>query len=474
MWYTAILALVLIAFSGISYGLLARAIRAATDASLAGTTREFAAAFSNHPSNAAGDRGVLLDFRYSNRALLVMTPTGQIVASSRTGLMAGERRRVSALVRTGMDGFSTIRGGPEDDGIRLFITPINVLGQPYRVVAAESLQEQADRLESAAHAVLIGIPLALLVAAAGGYVMARKSLAPVTQMSIQAREISAETLNERIAVGNEHDELGFLAITLNNLLERLERAFDLQRRFMADASHELRTPMAIIQGEADVALSRGDRSSGEYQESIRVIQGAARKLTRIVQNLFLLARSDSGTYPMNRSRFYLDDLLHECVRAMRSVAAMKQVALNCQSPPDLMISADEELIHRLVLNLVDNAVKFANTRGHVAVHAEQSNGNYVIRVIDDGPGIPPEHQPRVFERFFRGDRVHGPRDAAPVSPGGGGLGLPIARWIAEFHRGSLDLERSDSTGTVFRIVLPAEPEIRPAAATTQTSTGLTR
>ena len=445
-WYTAILALVLITFSGISYAFLARAIRASTDAAMAATAREFASAFSADPAAASG-ASVPLDFRYSDRALMVMTPSGTIVTASRT-LTPAESAAVSDFVHRGSGGFATVGGAAERGGIRVLAMPIRVLSQPYFAVVSQPLHDQDQRLQSAARAVFIGIPLALIVAAAGGYVMARKSLAPVTTMSLKARQIGAETLDERIEIENERDELGFLALTLNDLLERLQQAFDLQRRFMADASHELRTPMAIIQGEADVALSR-ERASVEYQESLRIIQRASCKLTHIVQNLFLLARSDSERYPVHRSRFYLDELLHECVQSMRTVAASGHVALDCQTPSDLLIVGDEELLHRCILNLLDNAVKFVPPGGRVQVAAERQNDGYAVRVSDSGPGIPEADQTRVFERFFRGDRVGPAR-----SPAGGGLGLPIARWIAEFHGGSLTLERSGPGGSVFLLVLP--------------------
>jgi len=327
-----------------------------------------------------------------------------------------------------------------------------VVGTRYTVVVARDLSEQSDRLESAAQAVFFGIPLALIVAAAGGYLLARKSFAPVTTMSLKARQIGAETLDERIEIGNERDELGFLAATLNGLLERLQLAFESQRRFMADASHELRTPIAIIQGEADVALAR-DRDASDYRESIEVMQRAARKLTRIVQNLFLLARGDAGRYPISMSRFYVGEVVGDCIRGMRSVAQARGVALSCAAPEDVVIVADEELIHRLVLNLVENAVKFTQSGGtvHVDVHGE--DGTCTIRVADTGTGIAPADQSRIFERFFRGDR------ARPQDAGGAGLGLPIARWIAEVHGGELRLEHSDADGTVFAAVLPLDRRI---------------
>ncbi|HEY6844529.1 MAG TPA: HAMP domain-containing sensor histidine kinase, partial [Thermoanaerobaculia bacterium] len=307
---------------------------------------------------------------------------------------------------------------------------------------------------AAARAVTFGIPIALLVAAAGGYLLARKALEPVTRMSVRAREIGAGTLDQRVPVVNERDELGFLALTLNDLLERLQRAFESQKHFMADASHELRTPVSIIQGEADVALTRTDRDASEYRESIEVMRRAALNLTRIVQNLFLLARSDAGTYPVNKSRFYLDEALVESARAMRSAAFAKQIALVCDCPPEQAVFADEELVRRLFLNLIENAVKFTPEGGAVSVRSERDAGVYRIEVRDTGPGIAPEDQRRIFERFFRADRAR--RRVA-----GAGLGLSIAKWIAEIHGGSLTLQSSDQSGTSFVVVLPAESD--PAA-----------
>jgi heavy metal sensor kinase len=445
LWYTAILALVLIIFSAVSYVLLARAIRAENDASLADTAHEFAAAFD--PGDRSRGRDVVLDFRYSDREILVLSPSGALIVASKSRIGPEERKRIEAFVRGGGTGLHTIPGGDEGDGVRIIATPINVVGTHYTVVVARNLSEQADRLESAARAVFFGIPLALLVAAAGGYLLARKSFAPVTMMSLKARQIGAETLDERIEIGNERDELGFLAATLNGLLERLQLAFESQRRFMADASHELRTPIAIIQGEADVALAR-DRSAADYRESIEVMQRAARKLTRIVQNLFLLARGDAGRYPTSMTRFYLGEVVGDCVRGMRSVAQARDVELTCSAPEDLVMVADEELIHRLVLNLVENAVKFTPKGGRVHVAVQADDGVCTIRVTDTGVGISPADQERIFERFFRGDR------ARPQNAGGAGLGLPIARWIAEVHGGELRLEHSDAEGSVFVATLP--------------------
>jgi two-component system OmpR family sensor kinase len=451
-WYTAILALVLVTFSGISYVLLARAIRSATDSSLAATAHEFTGAFSRDASNRGGN--VFLDFRYSDREIIVFNERGQIVASSRPQMTRTEKQQLLALLRAGVTGFRTLSDERDGDGRRILAESISVIGKRYTVVVAQSLDAQTDRLESAANAVFLGIPLALLIAAGGGYLMARKSLAPVATMSMKARQIGAATLSDRIEVRNERDELGFLAATLNDLLERLQRAFESQQRFMADASHELRTPLSIIQGEADVVLARDDRRPGEYRESIQIMQAAATKLTRIVQNLFLLVRTDAGRYPVRPSRFYLDELLADCVRALRSVAVAKRIHLSCDTPAELLIEADEELIHRLMLNLIDNALKFTPEEGDVTVRARRFDGEYQVSVSDTGSGIPAEDQPHVFDRFFRGDRARTWRDVGTAGSSGAGLGLSIAKWIAEVHGGDLRLASSDRRGTTFLVRLP--------------------
>jgi two-component system OmpR family sensor kinase len=456
LYYTAVLAVVLITFSSISFALLAREIRTATDNSLQDTAREFAAAVAQDPTNAVAGAEVQLDFRYSDREILVVTTSGAVVASSRRHLAPAEQQRIAEGVRHGMRGLVTIPGGPENDGIRLFLLPVSVMGQRYLVVVARQLDEQADRLESAARAVFFGIPLALLVAAGGGYLLARNALRPVTDMSRNARQISAATLTARVPVKNEGDELGFLALTLNDLLGRLQTSFDSQRRFMADASHELRTPVAIIQGEADVTLAREDRTPAEYRESLMVMRKAAQKLTRIVENLFLLARTDAGSYPIRRSRFYLEELIGECVRSMKNIAAARDVRLEQSTPSDLLIEADEELIHRLILNLIDNALKFTPGGGRVLLEATREDGGYRLRVADSGVGIAPADQARVFERFYRVDRARGAQVPSTEAASGAGLGLPIGRWIAEAHGGSLSLEKSDPTGTIFSVRLPAE------------------
>src|SRR5262249_21854737 len=166
-----------------------------------------------------------------------------------------------------------------------------------------------------------------------------------------------------------------------------DRSFERQRQFMSDASHELRTPVAILRGESEVALSREERSAQEYRESLAVLHGEAQRLTQIVEDLFTLTRADAGQYPVTPKDFYLDELVAEAVHATRSLAAAKNIDLTYQATHELPIRADEVLVRRMLLNLLDNAIKYTPRGGRVAVSGERANGEYAVTVRDSGPGI---------------------------------------------------------------------------------------
>jgi heavy metal sensor kinase len=296
------------------------------------------------------------------------------------------------------------------------------------------------------------IPVAILLASGGGYFLARKSLAPVVAMSSQAGRIGAANLHERLAIQNERDELGHLARSFNDLLDRLNQSFERQRRFMADASHELRTPVAILRGEAEVALSQQQRSLEEYRESLSILHHEAERLTHIVEDLFTLTRADAGQHPLQLSDLYLEELIGECVHSARTLALGKKISLSFEGAVESPIHADESLLRRMILNLLDNAIKYTPEGGRVTVTCEREGEFYALRITDTGAGIPAELQPRIFERFFRADKA---RSRSESDGGGAGLGLAISRWIAEAHQGRLELTRSDATGSTFTAYLPA-------------------
>jgi len=272
-------------------------------------------------------------------------------------------------------------------------------------------------------------------------------------MSARAAEISSTNLNERLPVGDRRDELSALAGVVNSLLDRLEQAFTQQRRFMADASHELRTPVAVLRTEADVTLSRPNRTEAEYRDSVAVMRDSARRLGRIVDDLFLLARADAGHLPLRRGPIYLEEVVDDAARAVRAIAQEHGVRIAVDPVEDAPFSGDADLLGRLMLNLLDNAIKHSPTGGTVTLSLVRVGQEYRIGVLDQGPGIPAEAQAQIFERFFRVDRARS-RDGA-TETSGAGLGLAIARWIAEAHGGRLELVRSTDAGTHFQLVLPA-------------------
>jgi heavy metal sensor kinase len=343
--------------------------------------------------------------------------------------------------------FSTLRS--EAGRVRVAALPYRLGTHEVVIGTAQSLAAQERTLREARYALGIGIPLMLLVATAGGSLLARKTLAPVAAIADQAAHISAASLHERVVVPNPRDELGRLASVLNGLLGRLDQSFEEQRRFMADASHELRTPVAIISGEAELALSRDGRSPAELREALARVRDESARLKQIVDDLFLLARAEAGDPLMVPREVYLGEVAADSVRAVRSLADAKTVRLAFTGSEDLPFRGDEALLRRLFVNLLDNAIKYTPPGGDVTLSAERRNGHYLVTVADTGPGIPTEAQPHIFDRFFRVDR-----DRHVSTTSGAGLGLAIAAWIAQTHGGSVSLDRSDSAGSRFSVRLP--------------------
>lgn len=327
-------------------------------------------------------------------------------------------------------------------------------GKTYVLVALQSMRGEQAFMAALGQTYALVIPLAVLLAALGGYFLARRSLSPIASMNDQAEQIGATNLQDRLAVKNTTDELGRLAASFNRLLDRLDQSFQLQRRFVADASHELRTPVAILSGEAEVALSKPDRSPEEYRESLEILHKESLRLKKIVEDLFTLTRADIGQLPLTKSDFYLDELVADCVHTCRTLAQAKQITLECSTAAELPVHADEAFLRRMFLNLLDNAIKYTPSGGLVAISGGRREGRYVVTVSDTGPGVSAELQDRVFERFFRAEKA---RTSSDTLNGGAGLGLAICRWIAEAHDGSLELTRSGSTGSTFTFSVPVPP-----------------
>ena len=471
LWYSLVLTFVLISLAVLTYFLYWHNTSQRTDSDIAQLSEAFATTFNAEIADETGPgavknaaREAMLEHRFRSTYFALLDDSGAVLQSSLDLTTAGDSRDAlpadffssssfrSLVASTRTGDLHTIHGGK--NGYRALARPLSVAGRSYTLVVLQSLHPQNEMMEDIRNTFLWAIPMALLLAGVGGYFLARKSLAPIAAMVSQARGMGAANLHRRLSVANERDELGQLAHTFNQLLARLEASFEQQRRFMADASHELRTPVAILRGEAEVTLSQPERSPSEYRETLSILREESQRLAHIIEDLFTLARADAGQYPLTLRDAYLDELASEALVRARSLALSKNITLTSAIEPDLPIRADEALLGRMLLNLLDNAIKYSPSGSTVTLACRRDGDRYLVSVSDNGPGIPPDLQPRIFERFFRTDKA---RARSEGETGGAGLGLSIARWIAEAHHGHLELMRSDATGSVFTATLAASP-----------------
>jgi heavy metal sensor kinase len=461
LWYTVGLAVPLAALSIVLYFTFASALRNRTDAfisdALTVVTRELVSERRARETMEDAIRSTVEEVRFRHLDIVVMDRSGNVVAMSpeQPSTTLGSRSVDSATVVHALSlvvGDSSGATMERADGRYRVMTHRARAGDgTFRVAGIYPLAGDEAVLSRISDLFLIAIPLLVAAAGAGGWFLARRGLAPVTALTSRAAAIGATNLHERLPIAAP-DELGALATVLNDLLDRLERSFAQQRRFMADASHELRTPATIVRTEADVTLSR-ERTTDEYRESMSVVQDAARRLTRIVEEIFLLARSDAGQLVMNVTEVHLEELVHDIVRAVRPVAEHRQVQVDLLDVVDAPVRADPDLLGRVLLNLLDNAIKHSPPGGRVEVRMTSGSGSHSLSVIDHGLGIPADYHDRVFERFFRADSARSRTESSATS--GAGLGLAIARRIAELHGGRLDLVASREGYTELRLTLSA-------------------
>jgi heavy metal sensor kinase len=454
LWYVGVLAAVLIVFSGATYALLSRALHARVDDTLVALL-DVAKVSLTHDAEEGQSvddaaRSTVRELSSSQQALAIYSSDLQPLAVRyvEDDIVPG-LPEPSAIAGEAM--FFTAREPDDDDAVRVAIARVQIAPErPYVIAVSQSLDATQDELASLRRIFYVTIPLGLLLAAIGGSLLARRTLSPVVLMADEARRIGG-VLDRRLPVGNARDELGRLALTFNELLDRLAAAFGQQRQFMADASHELRTPLSAIRTAAGVTLARHEREAQEYRDALQIIDEQSRRLQRIVEDMFMLARVDHGAAPVAMREFYVDELLAEIVRAANTIGSRRQVTVELEADAEAPLVGDEELVRRMVTNLVDNALRHSPPGAAVKVTLSRDTTAYSIRVVDSGPGIPAAAQPRIFDRFFTTDaaRSHGDEGRR-----GAGLGLAIARWIAEAHGGLLQLERSDDRGSTFLVTVP--------------------
>ncbi|HVP47932.1 MAG TPA: histidine kinase dimerization/phospho-acceptor domain-containing protein, partial [Bryobacteraceae bacterium] len=360
-WYLLLFSLLFIGFSIFLYEVLERALFKRLDEILSSEATTAAGLFRGEMAEFKGDAVAAARDAMSEmgmRDVLVAVFEGDKLLASNAPSVDPELIAVAADAGAGAkpEVRTTLpRYGKQ--GTRAVADRFVLDGRQYVVLAAESLHSIKEELGVVRRVLYLGLPLVLLIAGAGGFLLASKNLAPVRWMAEQARKITDKNLDERLEIGAANEELTMLAGSFNELLSRLDRSFETMRRFVADASHELRTPIAVIRGEADVSLDH-DRSASEYRESLAIIQDEARRITRLIDDLLNLARADAGHVNLFVEEFYVNDILAECCRSMQARADAKRIELECRSPEDVGYRGDQELIRRLVLNLLENAIRY--------------------------------------------------------------------------------------------------------------------
>jgi len=462
LWYVGALLLVLLIFSFGVYALLAQNLQRRTDEGLRAAldSMHHLLGYERTEGDTAQEaaRNTVAELRYPNMTLAVYTGEGVLLAETLTIGNAHTPLPLLPSEVTAEPRFLTLpdQREPNKDGWRVVVRQVRALptDAPNLIVARQSLELLTEELESLRQVFWVAIPLALVLAGLGGWFLARKALAPVVAMSEQARRIGADNLDERLPVANARDELGRLAGAFNELLARLHIAFDQQRQFMTDASHELRTPLSIMHTTAQVTLAQSQRAEIEYRDALSLIEAQTRRLARIVEEMFTLARADAGQRTLERTDFYLDELLAEAVRAARVLGERNGINILLQPITETLYRGDEGLLRQTLLNLLDNALKHTPPGGTITIQMAARSSDIEIIIADTGSGIPPEAQSHIFERFYRADAARSQSATASQNGSGAGLGLSIARWVAEAHGGTIKLLYSHPTGTAFAISLP--------------------
>lgn len=336
----------------------------------------------------------------------------------------------------------------KDVPLRIWTEKVSVGGQSYLIQSAFEMDDFYEALDHFALLLFISIPSLLLCAAAGGYWISTRALAPVDQITQTARSISAQNLSSRLEVPKTGDELQRLSQTLNGMLDRLETAFKKITQFTADASHELRTPVAVMRTRAELSLRKA-RSADEYRDVIAEVLTELEKTSGLIEQLMFLARADSGAEMLHFAATNVAEVLREACHQGSALAEAKQIAFQEQISGDSMwIRGDASSLRRLFLILIDNAVKYTPVNGQVEVSLQRNDGYAVAQVRDTGIGIAETDLPNVFERFYRADK------ARTRELGGVGLGLSIGRWITEVHAGTIEVHSSPGRGSIFQIRLP--------------------
>jgi len=450
VWYLVAITVLLVVFGTVAYYLLSKNLYRNLDDTLKTRVNELQGSI-----KIEGDR-VLFD-RKVDEIVLIYNANGDLF--QRLGPNT-EFADIGETVKQALFGNKSFVSAETKEGtyLRLYAAPVNVGSERMALVVGRLPNDILSVLAIFRMVMLNSSVLLLVLAGVGGWFLAGRTLKPVERMAEIARGIGESDLSRRIDVESD-DELGRLATTLNGMIARLEEAFMKQRQFVADASHELRTPLAVIQAESSLVLEK-QRSQEDYRRSLELVSQEVNYMSAIVGKLLVLARSDAGSEPVSIQEVNVADLLSELTQDIEALAQEKGLRLSFDPMDGVTVRGDRVRLRQLFLNILDNALRYTPGGGTITGSVVRQEDQAVVTVGDTGIGIPEEHLPFIFDRFYRVDKVR------TDGEGGTGLGLSIATSIARMHGGSIEVESRVGAGSTFRVVLPlAGPPSKPPTTT---------
>jgi len=461
LWYLSIFALAQFAFGTGMWLLLRHHLVSIVDDSLRDQTEDLRSFLVAQKKNANVPK-----FREEVTEAYVQEHAGEYLAIATS---AGEPVYISDFLKNNGYGSAVVvlptSPALEDQrigrrGLRFYRSSVTTHGLTFIIAMGASTKDTYETLEAFRNYLLLSAPIVLLISGIGGYTLSRHALAPVDALTRTARTISGQNLSSRLQKLDTGDELQRLSDTLNEMLERIEKAFLRITQFTGDASHELRTPISLMRTEAEIALRR-ERDPDAYREALQHILKETERASVLIEDLLALARADSGKEFLQLQAIELGGFVHGFVTGWQPLVSSAGHQLTSAAGGDRQawVMADEAALRRVLTILLDNAVKYTPTPGRINVALEDHQADVTVSVSDTGPGISAEEQPKVFERFYRIDKARG----RAVS--GAGLGLAIARWIVERHGGTITVESAPGEGSKFSVHLPTVS--RPALPTTE-------
>lgn len=321
-------------------------------------------------------------------------------------------------------------------------------GSPLYIQVIKDMDNEYDFLNILFILMAAADAIGILLSIGTGFILSKRMLKPIDNITKTAQSISINNLKTRIEVKGPDDELNRLTKTFNNMIDRLQDSFERQVQFVSDASHELRTPISVIQGYADLLDRWGKDDRAVLDESVTAIKNETESMTSLVEKLLFLARGDSGTQRLEKEEFWLNEVIEEVIKESRLIADKHKI-VNTQNDA-ISIYADRKMIKQMLRIFIDNSIKFTPEQGEIRIDSVNQGSTVKITIEDTGVGIPEKDIPKIFDRFFRVDK------ARAREKGGSGLGLSIARWIIDAHRGKVSVESSIGKGTKINITIPVK------------------